>query len=68
MKSVSVHINGEMRLIDHDKLDELIKHLKINTKFLAVAINNHVIPSSEYAITTIQSGDNIEIIQPVNGG
>ena len=51
-----------------ETLAELLAKLKLNAQYLAVAVNNKVIPKSEYSLTKIKEGDALEIIHAVGGG
>ncbi len=48
-------------------IEKLISSLDIEGKF-AIEINQHIIPRSKYADTSIHLGDNIEIVQAIGGG
>lgn len=45
----------------------LVKHGYTQPHF-AVAINKQFVPRTEYALTTINDGDVIDIIMPMQGG
>lgn len=68
MKPILIRFNGESKEISSPNLKEFLSKLEVNTKYLAVAINNHVIPSAEYAKTVLNENDCVEVIQPVCGG
>lgn len=64
-----VFINGEKKQVDGlSNLDELLLHLKVERTYLAVAINNEVIPKSNYKTTLLNPGDAIELVWPSQGG
>lgn len=64
-----ITVNGEPKDIeDIEKLADLLAMLKQNAAYLAVAVNEHVIPRSERETTKIKDGDRIEIIHAVGGG
>jgi thiazole synthase len=67
---VTLTINGETRQFD-DKLSvqELVRReVGDETESVAVAIEDQVIPQSEWSDTVLRSGDDLEIIRPIQGG
>ena len=68
MNHIPIVLNGQAKSIQVQSLDKLIKELGIDTKYLAIAINNEVIPSADYPQRILQAQDQIEFIQPVCGG
>lgn len=68
MKLITIRFNGESKKISSSNLKEFLGVLEIKTQHLAVAINNHVIPSAQYPSTILNENDCVEIIQPVCGG
>ena len=66
---ISVQINGEEKVFGEVvSLDRIIESLALQNKKIAVEINKHIIPRSEYTKTLIKSGDSIEIVGAVGGG
>ena len=66
-----VVINGEEREISREmNILELLNEMGIKFREvgLAVAINEEVIPKSEYEKRTVKDGDRVEIVQLVGGG
>lgn len=62
-------INGEKKEIEGvEFLSDLLERLQLNSRYLAVAINDRVIPRSEHVTTKVNEGDNIEVIHAVGGG
>ena len=68
MSQINITLNGKITPTNSTSLQELISEFKIQSQYLAVAVNNCVIPSAEYASTAINDQDHVEIIQPVSGG
>ncbi|SFR56101.1 sulfur carrier protein ThiS [Thiomicrospira sp. ALE5] len=62
-----VIINGEPRDTIANNLAGLVMELKIEGAF-ALALNENFVPKSQYANTTIQENDRIEIVAPMQGG
>jgi sulfur carrier protein len=63
-----VIINGEAREIASTRVDALLGELDYEGTHFAIAVNYDVLPKSRWAETPIQSGDEIEIITPRQGG
>ena len=63
-----VMINGEQREISSARIDALLGELEYEGTHFAIALNFDVLPKSRWAETTINSGDEIEIITPRQGG
>ncbi|RUM28059.1 MAG: thiamine biosynthesis protein ThiS [Aquifex sp.] len=64
-------LNGEERKIPREMtVMELLE--EIGVKFreigLAVAINEEVVPKSEYTTRKVKEGDKVEVVQLVGGG
>jgi sulfur carrier protein len=68
---MNLKINGEPKTLDADELtlSELLERLDITQrKGVAVAINNSVVPKSEWDGHPIEDGDAVEIIRATQGG
>ena len=63
-----VTVNGEPREISSVSVDALLAELDYEGSHFAVAVNYDVLPKSRWAETTLQAGDQIEIITPRQGG
>jgi sulfur carrier protein len=63
-----VMINGEQREISSARIDALLGELEYEGTHFAIALNYDVLPKSRWADTAINSGDEIEIITPRQGG
>jgi len=64
-------INGEKRTIDNvDSLEGLVQVLGFTTETrgIAVAVNDTVVPRVEWGSTQLQEGDTVEVIHAVQGG
>lgn len=68
MKEIQITFNGQNKSITTKTLDQLLQELHVETKYLAVAINNKVVPSAEYKTTSLNERDCVEVIRPVCGG
>ncbi len=63
-----VIVNGEQREISSARIDALLCELEYEGTHFAIALNFDVLPKSRWAETAINSGDEIEIITPRQGG
>ena len=62
-------INGqEKQTRSANTISELILELDITAPHFAVALNHQVIPKSQYDMTKLQAGDQVEIVHAVGGG
>lgn len=66
---MNIRVNGEEQMCDHAMtIAELLQHLGRTGQSIAVAVNMDFVPRSAYANTRIKEGDNIEIVEPRQGG
>ena len=63
-----VTVNGEAREIRSSRIDALLSELDYEGSHFAIALNFDVLPKSRWAETAINTGDEIEIITPRQGG
>jgi len=63
-----VTVNGEPREIASASVDALLGELDYEGTHFAIAVNYDVLPRSKWAERLLQSGDEIEIITPRQGG
>ena len=62
-------VNGTEKLIASSaNLTQLLQELEIDGLHIAVALNLHVIPRSNYENTSLKDGDKVEIVHAVGGG
>lgn len=67
---MKIKINGAERRLDHPvSLRELLDTLDIReTRGIAVALNQAVVPRAGLDTTTVVDGDEVEVIRAVQGG
>lgn len=66
---ITVTINGEARQFDRALLfSEVVEHLGLTGKRIAVERNGEIVPRSELAASSIANGDKLEIVVAVGGG
>jgi sulfur carrier protein len=66
---INVLINGEPRQFDAAlRFTELVEHLGLAGKRIAVERNGEIVPRSEFAVRSLADGDTLEIVVAVGGG
>jgi sulfur carrier protein len=63
-----VRVNGEEREITASSLQALLNELDYDGSHFAIAVNYDVVPKRDWASRALNSGDEIEIITPRQGG
>ncbi|MFD9501571.1 sulfur carrier protein ThiS [Streptomyces sp. NPDC060035] len=67
--SVSVSVNGELRTVPADTaLSTLVATLTTAHSGVAAAVNEAVVPRSQWSATALGDGDRIEVLTAVQGG
>ena len=69
--ALTLMVNGQARTLELAAPDvsSLLQALQIPTiRGVAVALNEQVVPRSQWALTPVCDGDQIEIIQATQGG
>ncbi|HIC78872.1 MAG TPA: sulfur carrier protein ThiS [Sulfurovum sp.] len=66
---MKISVNGEIKEFEIDNLTvkKLLEELKYG-KGIAVALNETFILKTKYEETTINNGDRVDILSPVQGG
>ena len=66
---IRITINGEPKTIEAEcSVAELLDELKINSRAIAVEINQELKPRDRHKETQVQDGDVLEIVTLVGGG
>ena len=66
---VNIVLNGEPRAVDFETdLAELIEHLSLPSKRIAVELNGSVVRRVDWGLTQVNDGDKIEVVHFVGGG
>jgi sulfur carrier protein len=63
-----VIVNGESREIASKSVAALVSELEYEGTHFAIALNYDVVPRNRWSETPLNSGDEIEIIAPRQGG
>ncbi len=63
-------INGKPRSFDAATFTvaELVQHLELTGKRLAIERNGEIVPRSQFDVTPLADGDKLEIVGAVGGG
>ncbi len=68
-KKIKIKINGKIQSIIEDyKLSDLIKHLKIPLKKVAIELNKEIIDKKKINKIKLKKNDKIEIVHFIGGG
>ncbi len=66
---MKITVNQKLLVLD-DKisLERLLVELSVSTKYMAIEVNEMIIPKSEYAEYILKENDIVEVINAVGGG
>lgn len=70
-ETMNLQLNGEPKTLDTDSLTvaELLERLDITQRRgVAIAVNNSVVPRSQWDDHALEEGDAVEIIRATQGG
>lgn len=66
---MQIQLNGDPFVLDRAMtLTDLIEHLGLTGKRLAIELNLEIVPRSEHSQTVLVEGDRIEIVHAIGGG
>lgn len=66
---MKITLNGEPReLADPLTAQQLIEHLGLTGKRLAMEVNREIVPRSSFKTHRLQEGDAVEIVRAIGGG
>jgi sulfur carrier protein len=68
--SAVIRVNGTERAFASPSIPELLaaEGVPAGTRFVAVAVNETVIPRARWNEVALKPGDAVEIVKPVQGG
>ncbi|MBL1106059.1 sulfur carrier protein ThiS [Streptomyces sp. 5-8] len=67
--SVTISVNGEPRRVAAGTaLDSLVQTLTAAPRGVAAAVNETVVPRTQWATTALAEGDRVEVLTAVQGG
>jgi sulfur carrier protein len=66
---MQIQLNGDaMELPDAMTVADLIAHLELTGKRLAVEVNEDIVPRSQHPELTLSEGDRVEVVHAIGGG
>ncbi|CAH9018180.1 sulfur carrier protein ThiS [Candidatus Nitrosacidococcus sp. I8] len=66
---MEILLNGKPHQIPENcLLSDLVIHLNLQGKRIAIEVNQAIVPHSQYLHYTLHGGDKIEIVQAIGGG
>ncbi|WP_373184447.1 sulfur carrier protein ThiS [Halopseudomonas sp.] len=66
---MQILLNGDPFVLDRAMtLTDLIEHLGLTGKRLAIELNLEIVPRSEHSETFLAEGDRVEIVHAIGGG
>ena len=66
---IRIHLNGDTRELPNALgVDALLRQLHLDPRMVAVERNRVVVRRADYPATTVNDGDDIEIVAFVGGG
>jgi len=65
---VKIYVNGIETLIENNDLNSVLVQLGYQNVTIATAINGDFVPLSLRTKSTMQDGDKLEILAPMQGG
>ncbi len=69
IKKIKIKVNGKIKsIIEGYKLSELLKHLKIPLKKVAIELNQEIIDKKKISKIKLKKNDKIEIVHFIGGG
>lgn len=69
MNTITIQLNGEEKKIDPEiTLAQLIQYLELDGKHIAIELNENIIPKSQLTQTSLQQGDQLELVTAIGGG
>ena len=60
--------NNKHIVLENISISDLLKDLNIKVEYMAIEVNESIVPKSEYDHFKLQENDKIEIISAVGGG
>lgn len=65
---ITILLNDETVHVSATNVNELISEIKAEAGTFAIALNQEFIPRSDYTTTSVQDGDKLEFLSPMQGG
>ena len=69
IKKIKIKVNGKFKSIsENSKISDLVKHLKIPLKKVAIELNQEIIDKKNVSKISLKKNDKIEIVHFIGGG
>lgn len=66
---MKIIVNGQPQdVADGYTAEQLVNSMELTGRRIAMEVNQEIVPKSEYAAFTFNTGDRIEIVHAVGGG
>ncbi len=66
---MKIYVNGEEHEVAEGMtIAELLAHLAMQGRRLAVEVNEEIVPRSEHERRRLRPGDRVEVVQAIGGG
>ena len=65
---IAITLNGERREVRAASVAELLAEIGLDTRKVAVELNEEIVPRSTYAAQALAGGDQLEIVHFIGGG
>ncbi|MBS8240331.1 sulfur carrier protein ThiS [Marinobacter lipolyticus] len=66
---MQIQVNGDgVELATEATIADLIEHMALTGKRLAVEVNEDIVPRSQHPEFRLQDGDRVEVVHAIGGG
>ena len=65
---MKITLNGEVRDLDGPSVTDVLEQIGLGTARVATALNGNFLPASARGGTTLNDGDALEVVAPMQGG
>ena len=66
---MKIIVNQKLLMLDGEiNIEDLLSELSVSTKYMAIEVNEVIIPKSEYTKYLLKENDIVEVINAVGGG
>jgi sulfur carrier protein len=66
---MQIQVNGlAMEFGDGATVSDLIQRMELESKRLAVEVNENIVPRSEHTQFSLSEGDRVEVVHAIGGG
>ena len=67
--AITLRLNGQTQQVHEEcTVEELVRSLGLANQALAVAVNQEVVPRSDWPWRALRAQDRVELVRPVGGG